>query len=92
MSTPKKMLSNCGMCLVLIAVISIAVFANAQGSAAGPLPHNFKQLPDDLSKAVVDSTMREHPSATELGKWGYTQALYLYGEYLVYERTHDPSI
>jgi len=88
-STSKKMLSHCGKCLVLIAVISIAVSANAQSSAAAPLPHNYKQLPADLSKAVVDSTMREHPSATGLGKWGYTQALYLYGEYLVYERTHD---
>lgn len=47
-------------------------------------------LPDDLSVAMVESTMRAYPSAPSLGKWGYIPALYLYGEFLVYERTRDP--
>ena len=47
-------------------------------------------LPADLSVAMVESTMRAYPQATSLGKWGYVQSLYLYGEFLVYERTHDP--
>lgn len=79
-----------GQCMVLSALISLAVSAGAQSDTANLSGHSIAQLPADISKAVVETTMRTYPSATELGKWGYTQALYLYGEYLVYERTHDP--
>jgi unsaturated rhamnogalacturonyl hydrolase len=42
----------------------------------------------DWSKAVVDSTMaRFTPSS--IGGWSYPVGLYLYGQYLVYQRTHD---
>ncbi|MBT2225649.1 glycoside hydrolase family 88 protein [Nonomuraea sp. NEAU-A123] len=42
----------------------------------------------DWSKAVIDSTMaRFTPSS--LGGWGYTQGLYLWGQYLVWQRTGD---
>jgi unsaturated rhamnogalacturonyl hydrolase len=44
--------------------------------------------PVDWSVAVVDSTMTRYTPAT-VGDWVYTRALYLYGQYLVYERTHD---
>lgn len=47
------------------------------------------QLPADLSQSVVETTMRRFPESTGLGKWGYQSALYLYGEYLVYQRTGD---
>jgi unsaturated rhamnogalacturonyl hydrolase len=46
--------------------------------------------PDDWSVNVVTSeTTRKSPS--ELGGWGYTQGLYLYGQYLVWQRTHNPK-
>ncbi|MEV1242956.1 glycoside hydrolase family 88 protein [Nonomuraea sp. NPDC050022] len=42
----------------------------------------------DWSKAVVDSTMaRFTPSS--LGGWSYPQGLYLWGQYLVWQRTGD---
>ena len=44
----------------------------------------------DWSKAVVDSTMKRFTPAT-LGSWGYQTGLYLYGQYLVYKRTHDKT-
>jgi len=34
--------------------------------------------------------MKRYPTTKDLGTWGYTKALYLYGQYLVYKRTHDP--
>lgn len=79
-----------GQSFVLGALMAFAISAGAQ-SPTPKLPEGSTvRLPADISKAVVETTMRDHPSATELGNWGYTQALYLYGEYLVYERTHDP--
>ncbi|MFD9224309.1 glycoside hydrolase family 88 protein [Streptomyces sp. NPDC060064] len=42
----------------------------------------------DWSVAMVESTMaRYSPSA--IGGWSYPVGLYLYGQYLVYQRTHD---
>ncbi|MDT7783488.1 MAG: unsaturated rhamnogalacturonyl hydrolase, partial [Pseudonocardiales bacterium] len=43
----------------------------------------------DWSVAVVESTMAAKTPA-QLGGWGYQTGLYLYGQYLVYQRTHDP--
>src|SRR3954469_11978543 len=43
----------------------------------------------DWSKAVVESTMQRFPTAESLKGWGYAKSLYLYGQYLVYLRTHD---
>jgi unsaturated rhamnogalacturonyl hydrolase len=34
--------------------------------------------------------MKRYPTAKDLGSWGYAKSLYLYGQYLVYKRTHDP--
>ncbi len=83
-----KGMTRCGQGLALGALMGLAVSAGAQSGAVNPSAKDAA-LPADISKAVVETTMRDHPSATELGGWGYTQALYLYGEYLVYERTHD---
>jgi unsaturated rhamnogalacturonyl hydrolase len=44
----------------------------------------------DWSVAMVESTMKRYPTATDLGSWGYAKSLYLYGQYLVYKRTGDP--
>ncbi len=45
----------------------------------------------DWSVALVNSTMSRFTPST-LGGWGYTEGLYLYGQYLVYQRTHDPAL
>jgi unsaturated rhamnogalacturonyl hydrolase len=42
----------------------------------------------DWSVAVVDSTMARYTPST-IGGWSYPVGLYLYGQYLTYERTHD---
>lgn len=44
----------------------------------------------DWSVSIVESTMKRYPTAKDLGGWGYAKSLYLYGQYLVYKRTHDP--
>ncbi|MFD8493205.1 glycoside hydrolase family 105 protein [Amycolatopsis sp. NPDC059657] len=44
--------------------------------------------PSDWSRAVVDSTMKRYTPAN-LGGWGYTRGLYLYGQYLFYKRTGE---
>jgi unsaturated rhamnogalacturonyl hydrolase len=44
----------------------------------------------DWTTAMVESTMKRFPTAKDLGAWGYAKSLYLYGEYLVYRRTHEP--
>jgi unsaturated rhamnogalacturonyl hydrolase len=46
--------------------------------------------PTDWSVAVVESTMKRNPTPKDLGNWGYQRGLYLYGQYLVYKRTHNP--
>ncbi|WP_394835443.1 glycoside hydrolase family 88 protein [Pendulispora rubella] len=43
----------------------------------------------DWSVAIVESTMKRF-TPSQLGGWGYTQGLYLWGQYLVYQRTHEP--
>ena len=45
----------------------------------------------DWSVAMVESTMKRFPTATDLGAWGYAKSLYLYGQYLVYKRTGNPK-
>jgi unsaturated rhamnogalacturonyl hydrolase len=34
--------------------------------------------------------MKRFPTAKDFGVWNYPRGLYLYGQYLVYKRTHDP--
>jgi unsaturated rhamnogalacturonyl hydrolase len=68
--------------LLLAILCSQTIYSGAQD---GQTP-----LPTDLSTALVETTMKAHPAATTLGKWGYIPALYLYGEMLVYRRTGNP--
>jgi unsaturated rhamnogalacturonyl hydrolase len=49
-----------------------------------------KKSTTDWSVAMVESTMKRYPTAKDLGAWGYAKSLYLYGQYLVYKRTHEP--
>jgi unsaturated rhamnogalacturonyl hydrolase len=44
----------------------------------------------DWSVRMVESTMKRYPTAKDLGSWGYAKSLFLWGEYLVWQRTHDP--
>src|SRR5215813_5732767 len=43
----------------------------------------------DWSRELVESSIKRYPTAESLKGWGYAKSLYLYGEYLVYLRTHD---
>src|SRR6202000_3525566 len=45
--------------------------------------------PTDWSKVLVDSTLHRYPDAKNLGNWGYAVSLYLYGQYLLYQRTRN---
>src|ERR1044072_1910914 len=54
----------------------------------------FAQTPKtkapDWSVAIAEATMKRFPTAKDFGVWNYPRGLYLYGQYLVYKRTHDP--
>lgn len=51
---------------------------------------NARNGKTDWSVTMVESTMKQYPTAKDLGGWGYAKSLYLYGQYLVYKRTRDP--
>jgi len=63
---------------------------DANSSVAPPAPAKTPAPATDWSRAVVESTMKRYPTAKDLGSWGYAKSLYLYGEYLVWKRTHEP--
>ena len=65
----------------LFAVIALLLLISYSGIA---------QPKTDWSVALVESTMKRHPTAKDLGSWEYARSLYLYGQYLVYKRTHEP--
>lgn len=46
----------------------------------------------DWSQAVVNSTMSRIPEPAQLGRWGYAVSLFLYGTYLVYQRTREQRL
>ncbi|WP_433440670.1 glycoside hydrolase family 88 protein [Nonomuraea sp. CA-141351] len=69
-----------------------AVKATATTANGGPnldsLTVDSSSGATDWSRAVVDSTMARY-SPGSLGGWGYTRGLYLWGQYLVWQRTGD---
>jgi unsaturated rhamnogalacturonyl hydrolase len=67
---------------VLIAALVMLFFVSRSTIASTPAS-------TDWSKAVVESTIKRFPTAESLKGWGYAKSLYLYGQYLVYLRTHD---
>lgn len=78
-----------------LAVLLATVFLNvstfeSQAQSASSIASQSSQIPSDWSKALVDSTLARYPDATKFGGWGYARSLYLFGQYLVYKRTHDP--
>ncbi|MFE2218744.1 glycoside hydrolase family 105 protein [Streptomyces canus] len=71
--------------LALAAATLVTVPAAAPppaGSTIGPSPDR------DWSVAMVESTMARY-TPSSIGGWSYPVGLYLYGQYLAYERTHD---
>jgi unsaturated rhamnogalacturonyl hydrolase len=55
-----------------------AIVANAaQASSKDPV---------DWSLRLVESTLKRQPDPRQFGPWGYTEGLYLFGQYLVYRR------
>nr|WP_042194722.1 glycoside hydrolase family 88 protein [Kibdelosporangium sp. MJ126-NF4]CEL21499.1 Rhamnogalacturonides degradation protein RhiN [Kibdelosporangium sp. MJ126-NF4]CTQ95934.1 Rhamnogalacturonides degradation protein RhiN [Kibdelosporangium sp. MJ126-NF4] len=60
-----------------------ALLASGAPAVAAPMS---PRIDPDWSVEVVRSTMARY-SPSELGGWGYTRGLYLYGQYLVYKRT-----
>lgn len=58
---------------------------------AGPVPARAgASTTTDWSVAMVKSTTQRFTPAT-IGGWSYPVGLYLYGQYQVYLRTHDPA-
>jgi len=72
--------------LVLLASLFTVAALHAQAPATpGDTPTNL-----EWSQRVVDSTLARYPDPARFGSWGYQRGLYLFGQYLVYRRTHDP--
>lgn len=79
-----------GRALLLCLLVLSVLVANSQSTETGDSKASPTAAPGgDLSVSLIETTMRAHPEASSLGKWGYIPALYLWGEMLVYQRTHD---
>ncbi|HZE73175.1 MAG TPA: glycoside hydrolase family 88 protein [Pyrinomonadaceae bacterium] len=82
--------------LKAIIVISLSLFcAQATAEVGGQTRFHPAALPrikaqTDWSRALIESTMKRYPTAKDLGSWGYAKSLYLWGQYLVWQRTKDP--
>lgn len=68
----------------------VLIFALAAPMFAQNVTTPSSEQQTDWSKAMVDSTLAREPDAKKFGGWGYARSLYLFGQYLVYKRTHDP--
>ncbi|WP_194896962.1 glycoside hydrolase family 88/105 protein [Catenulispora pinisilvae] len=90
-----------GLTLLVAAVVSAAFLsapapaaraASTAPSTSSPAvsPTALPTATTDWSVALVDSTMKRYTPAT-IGGWSYPVGLYLYGQYLVYKRTHNPA-
>ncbi len=73
--------------LILLLVLNTSLLPAQNG--ASPPQGTASTLPRDWSKALVDSTLTRYPDATKFGDWAYARSLYLFGQYLVYKRTHE---
>jgi unsaturated rhamnogalacturonyl hydrolase len=86
-TNPKRLLVRTLAVSVAVFIVQLAV---AQSALSPAVPQaESTPFPADLSRATVETTMRRIPAATDLGKWGYQQALFLSSELLVYKRTGD---
>lgn len=72
--------------LICTALICTALAPPNDATAAGSSMRAERAT--DWSVAVVDSTLAHYTPDT-IGGWSYPVGLYLYGQYLVYQRTHQ---
>ncbi|MFE6938498.1 glycoside hydrolase family 88/105 protein [Streptomyces chartreusis] len=79
--------------LLTTTVLAAATLTAVPAATADPAPAaaalNTPAATADWSVAVVDSTTARY-TPTTIGGWSYPVGLYLYGQYLVFRRTHDP--
>ncbi|MFD5844657.1 glycoside hydrolase family 88/105 protein [Streptomyces chartreusis] len=81
--------------LLTATVLAAATLTAVPTATAGPAPAATAPALDtpaaaaDWSVAVVDSTTARY-TPTTIGGWSYPVGLYLYGQYLVFRRTHNP--
>lgn len=75
--------------IALLLAVSCGMVLPA-GAQEGTVQGAERSLPSDLSVAVVEQTIKLHPTPSSLGPWGYTRGLTLYAMEKVYERTRDP--
>jgi unsaturated rhamnogalacturonyl hydrolase len=76
--------------LTATAVAGLSAPAQATPASAGTATTQAAPAATDWSVAVIDSTMKRYTPAT-IGGWSYPVGLYLYGQYLVYKRTHNAA-
>ena len=74
------------MCLATLPLSSR--IATASSWIAGDAPKIAGES-FDWSTGVISGVMNRRSDPAALGKWGYAISLYLYGQYLVYQRTSD---
>jgi len=72
-----------------IALVLASLFTAASLHAQVPASPGDTEANLEWSQRMVDSTMARYPDPTKLD-WDYDRALFLFGEYLVYRRTHEP--
>ncbi|MFE5814216.1 glycoside hydrolase family 105 protein [Streptomyces sp. NPDC056479] len=79
--------------LLTAAVLAAGTLTAAPAAAGKTRPVSAAEPPravTDWSVALVDSTTARFSPST-IGGWSYPVGLYLYGQYLVHRRTHDPD-
>ena len=75
--------------LAAVPFLSNGNFSSVAAQAASPTSRDLTVT--DWSKSIVDSTLHRYPEVKNLGNWGYAVSLYLYGQYLLYQRTRDKT-
>ncbi|MBD0741612.1 glycoside hydrolase family 105 protein [Streptomyces sp. CBMA152] len=83
---------------LLTAVVAATLTAGGLGAATGPAAAvqpratgNHDVQTTDWSVAMTRSTMARY-TPSSIGGWSYPVGLYLFGQYQVYQRTHDPKL
>ncbi|WP_438290701.1 glycoside hydrolase family 88/105 protein [Streptomyces sp. HUAS TT7] len=82
---PRKLLA--GLLAALLTVAGLTLGATAPATAA----QSRDAKATDWSVAMTQSTLARF-TPTSIGGWSYPVGLYLYGQYEVYQRTHDAKL
>jgi unsaturated rhamnogalacturonyl hydrolase len=77
------------MCVALPFSARFAAASRWEAVERSALEGPAKSESFDWSMGVIATTMHRKPDPATLGGWGYAISLYLYGQYLVYQRTGD---